>query len=158
MIKRILYNLVAFCLGLVFILSVLFGVETYFRYKYDYPHKFFYTLNPKFLNHAVIFKRSFIPSKNDPPPRIFCLGGSTTQGNNMPVEKSFPMLLQFIFDSNHKQATVSNFGVNGVSSSTTNFFIRNILGQYNPNCAIIHDGYNDLPVVIKKSARTATNI
>jgi hypothetical protein len=53
-------------------------------------------------------------------------------------------------DKGLKIAKAYNFGISGVNSVTTNYFIKNILPEYNPSCVVIHDGYNDLPVVIKK--------
>jgi hypothetical protein len=44
-----------------------------------------------------------------------------------------------------------NFGISGVNSVTTNFFVKNLLSEYKPNCVVLHDGYNDLPIVIKKT-------
>lgn len=143
-------NLAALGFGLVLLIAILLIIETGLRYKYDDGRKFYYTFRADILNHADLFKRSPLPRSTDPQPRIFCLGGSTTNGCNMPAEYSYPNLLQMIFVRENKLASAYNFGISGVNSVTTNYFIKNILPKYDPACVVIHDGYNDLPIVIKK--------
>ena len=94
---------------------------------------------------------SLLQNQSDPSPRIFCVGGSTTHGCATPLEGSFPGLLKSLLDYNQKKASVYNCGVSGVNSVATNFFVKNILSRYNPQCIIIHDGYNDLPIAITKT-------
>ena len=120
------------------------------RFVYKDPSKLFFSFNSKLLNHSAMFKRSPLPHATDIPPRVFCLGGSTTNGNNMPISFSYPNLLQRVFIAARKNGSIYNFGISGVSAVTTNFFIKNILPEYKPSCVVIHDGYNDLPIVIKK--------
>ncbi|MCU0666179.1 MAG: hypothetical protein MUF05_03680 [Candidatus Omnitrophica bacterium] len=148
--KKITANLLAMGFGVSLVFGLLFGIETYFRFMYNDTAKFYYTLRPSILYHAACFLRSPMPYKNAMPPRVFCLGGSTTNGNNMPYEYSYPTLLQDICFKEKKPASIYNFGISGVSAVTTNYFIKSVLPQYDPNCVVIHDGYNDLPVVVKK--------
>lgn len=143
-----------------YILSILFGIfisviaiftlETALRIKHGQPHIFAYIFMPKQLYHMAIFKRSRLPSLKDEQPRIFCIGGSVTHGNKMPPKESFPELLQTVLKSNNRPGTVYNFGVSGASSVATNCFVKKIISQYSPQCIIIHDGYNDIPIVLKK--------
>lgn len=143
-------NIVAIGFGLLILVAVLLLIETTLRFKYNDPNVFYYTFNPAIVTHSELFKRSPLPRKIDPAPRVFCLGGSTTNGCNMPINRSYPNLLDAIIKQNHKSGSAYNFGISGVSAITTNFFIKNILPQYNPNAVVIHDGYNDLPIIIKK--------
>ncbi|MDD5439248.1 MAG: hypothetical protein PHS37_03585 [Candidatus Omnitrophica bacterium] len=148
--NQALKNLAALCFGLALTLAILLMIETALRFHYDDPRKFYYSANPHLVEHTDLFKRSPVPSPLDFPPRVFCLGGSTTNGCNMPFKWSYPNLLDALFKRAGKGGTAYNFGISGVNSVTTNFFIKNILPRYNPNCVVIHDGYNDLPIVIKK--------
>jgi len=143
-------NMLALCIGLIITVFLLLVIETSLRFHYKGPGKFFYSLSPELVNHTGIFKRSQIPHAGDPAPRVFCLGGSTTNGCNMPIHKSYPNLLHAIFGHIGRSGSAYNFGISGVNSVTTNYFIKNLLPRYNPSCVVIHDGYNDLPVVIKK--------
>ncbi|MBN1353334.1 MAG: hypothetical protein JW994_01510 [Candidatus Omnitrophica bacterium] len=153
--KNILYNIVALFIGFFLVFIILFVTEISLRFKYDSPAKFFFSLDPKLLNHVALFRRSPVPSKGDPAPRVFCLGGSTTNGNNMPMRQSYPNILDVLFKYKGRSGTAYNFGISGVSAVTTNFFIKNIVSLYNPSCVVIHDGYNDLPIVIKKLGRNS---
>jgi hypothetical protein len=156
--KTLIKNLIAVALGCFVCTLGLFGAESFLRYRYGraFPeqaqqyHILDYSFNPRILFHSAIFRRSLLPSPTAPSPRIFCLGGSTTNGCNMPFWWSFPFLLQRIYDSHTMPASVYNFGISGIGSVTTNSFIHNILPAYKPDCVIIHDGYNDIPIVVKK--------
>jgi len=143
-------NLAAALFGISLLIITALILETVLRFVYDDGRKFYYTFNPRILDHANLFKRSPLPSPIDPEPRIFCLGGSTTNGCNMPIPLSYPNLLMTIIKQNNAPGSAYNFGISGVNSVTTNYFIKNVLPQYRPNCVVIHDGYNDLPIVIKK--------
>lgn len=149
-IRGALANLLALGFGLVIVVVSLFATETLLRFKYDDPAKGYYSFSPKLLNHVALFRRSLVPKTTDPPPRVFCVGGSTTNGNNMPIERSYPNILGYLFKYHGKRGSAYNFGISGVNSVTTNFFIKKIIPRYEPQCIIIHDGYNDLPIVIKK--------
>ena len=148
--KTIVYNIAALAIGLFITLLLILLIETGLRIYYKGPGIFFYSLRPELVNHVEMFRRSPVPHKTDPAPRVFCLGGSTTNGCNMPIPFSYPNLLQNIFDYNKRPGTAYNFGISGVNSVTTNYFIKNILPKYDPSCVVIHDGYNDLPIVIKQ--------
>jgi len=148
--KSLIGNLIAFLFGLAILVISLLLIETFFRFKYKDPAPFYYNFNAKLLNHAALFKRSLDPDPSDPYPRVFCLGGSTTNGCNMPIRKSYPNLLDAFFKATNTSGTAYNFGISGVNSVTTNFFIKNILPGYDPSCVVMHDGYNDLPIVIEK--------
>ena len=143
-------NAIAIGFGILFVLLIILSIETALRFHYNDAGKFFYSFSPELLNHVEMFKRSPIPHAIDPYPRVFCLGGSTTNGCNMPIQYSYPNLLDSIFKKEKKSGSAYNFGISGVNSVTTNFFIKNILPRYKPSCVVIHDGYNDLPIVIKK--------
>lgn len=150
-IDNIRNNLLALAFGFAISAFCLLALETSLRYYYADPAKSYYSLSPALLNHVALFKRSNLPKRTDASPRIFCLGGSTTNGNNMPIPQSYPNILQFIFYNQKKSGSAYNFGISGISAVSTNFFIKNILPGYGPSCVVIHDGYNDLPIVIKKS-------
>jgi len=149
--NKFLADLAALGFGLILAIALLFAVETALRIYYEDPNVFYYTSNTRQIEHTALFKRSQLPSPFDPEPRVFCLGGSTTNGNNMPIKWSYPNILDGIFKRAHKGGSAYNFGISGINSVTTNFFIKNLLTPYNPNCVVIHDGYNDLPIVIKKT-------
>lgn len=151
MIKnRLLGNILALFFGIFILILILLSLETFLRFKYDDPAKSYYSFNADLINHVALFRRSFLPLPTHPQPKIFCLGGSTTNGCNMPIPKSYPNLLDALFKHNKKKGMCYNFGISGVNSVTTNYFIKNILPKYDPACVVIHDGYNDLPIVIKK--------
>ena len=150
--KALLANMAALLIGIILTLALLVGIEAILRAKYNVAEKFSYNLNAELMSHVFLFNRSYLPSAMDPAPRVFCLGGSTTNGCSMPINLSYPNILQAIFQINEKSGTAYNFGVSGVNSVTTNSFIKNILPKYKPSCVVIHDGYNDLPVVVEKLA------
>lgn len=153
--KSVIFGIVT-ALAAIFVLVVmLFGIETALRFKYKAPQKFLYSLNPRVVIGFTTFQRSKPPESRDLQPRIFCIGGSTTHGSFMPWYYSYPSLLQSLIDYNQKTATVYNFGVSGVSAVATNFIIKNILPRYQPKCVVIHDGYNDLPIVVRKKSEDA---
>jgi len=149
-IRDIRSNLWALSIGIILTVLLVFGIETFLRFRYKSPGKFSYSLNSELLSHVFLFNRSFLPHSTDPAPRVFCLGGSTTNGCSMPIKKSYPNILYTLFKFRERSGTAYNFGVSGVNSVSTNSFIKNILPKYKPSCVVIHDGYNDLPVVIAK--------
>ncbi len=148
--KNILYNLAALVLGIFVVAVLIVSFEVWLRFHYRMEKNFLFSVNPDYLNHFAIFSRSLLPDKRDSAPRVFCVGGSTTNGCNMPIPFSYPNLIQSIYEDKHKPGTVYNFGVSGVGSVTTNFFVKHIIPRYDPQCVVIHDGYNDLPIVISK--------
>ena len=148
--KNAIFTILAASIGIVIAILLVFAVETIARLRLGDRNTFVYIFRPKLLCHAAIFNRSLLPSPSDQAPRIFCLGGSTTHGNNVPAHGSFPFFTQLLLKRDNKEGTVYNYGVAGVSSVTTNFFIKRIVSEYKPQCVVLHDGYNDIPIVLKK--------
>ncbi len=134
-------------------LFLVFCIETFLRFKYKAVDKFGYTLNAEngyFGNNASVFRRTPPPEAKNPRPWVFCFGGSTTHGSLMPFQYSYPFLIQGVSHEHDRQIWVFNMGVVGVASPATNSFIHWLVPQYRPDCVIIHDGYNDLPVLLRK--------
>jgi len=151
--NSILYLAICTLVSLFLTLFLVFCVETFLRFKYQSVYKFGYTLNADdgmFGNNTAVFRRTPPPGPKNPRPWVFCFGGSTTHGSLMPFQYSYPFLMQGVSHEHDRQIWVYNFGVVGVASATTNSFIKWLIPRYRPECVIIHNGYNDLPVLLRK--------
>ena len=116
-------------------------------------HKGFYewTWNLKTLmerNLRTVFRAAKIPDAEHDGKKIFSLGGSTTYGLGAPPQGSISALTEKFLREEQIKASVFNFGIVGVSSTTTSRVMFEVLPQFSPWATIIHDGYNDLPVVL----------
>ncbi len=151
--RNTIFSVISMIIGILVCLLVIISFEAVTRLRYGDKNPFKYFFNPVILTHSAIFNRSPLPLLLQERPRIFCLGGSTTHGNRAPIKGTFAYFTQLMLKKNNKNGTVYNFGVNGVSSSTTNFFIKSVISKYRPDCVVIHDGYNDLPIVIKQESK-----
>jgi hypothetical protein len=101
-------------------------------------------------NMRTIFNRGEPLDKNLNKKIIFSLGGSTTHGLKASKTSSYPYLTEQIINDNVDNYKVSNYGVVGISSFSTNKFIKDLLVNYSPYLITIHNGYNDLPLIYKK--------
>ena len=109
-----------------------------------------WTWSPAKLNarrERTVFQRGGTPSAADPAPRVFTLGGSTTHGMSVPPSESYPHYIQAALG----KGSVYNYGVVGISSSSTNAFVKTVLPKHQPQVVVLHDGYNDLPIILKKA-------
>jgi len=128
----------------------LYGIMEFLKVKGFYEWTWSFN-KLKDRNFMQSFPRARIPSGNEVSPLIFTLGGSTTYGWGVSPEQVYPAQIEkFLREKDKNFGTVINFGVVGISSQTTNEFIKNTLSKYNPSIYVIHDGYNDLPLILKK--------
>ncbi|MCU0665483.1 MAG: hypothetical protein MUF05_00035 [Candidatus Omnitrophica bacterium] len=151
-VKRWLHNFIAFFVSLSICIAIVWFAEMRLESKYGFVLAPTRTVSPSIVSFTGLFTHSHPPKKSDPRPWIICVGGSTTHGGYA-AEESFPYILGELFSHNYQtsnSASVYNCGVSGVSSIATNFFIKKILFVYKPECIILHDGYNDLPIITKK--------
>ncbi len=137
-------------LSLVLAVTVLAAAEIHLRRYYRVPPPYNFVFSPREVMIKGFFRRSRVPRANDPSPRIFCIGGSSTHGHLVASRASYPALLQVLLDEGGVPATVYNFGIPGASSYGSSSVIRNIIPRFKPDFVVIHDGYNDLPAVTRK--------
>ena len=150
--RRLLGNLAVFFLSILVFCSIVFSIELFLEAKIGIERGCGHTLNPQVINYCGLFRRCPLPLKTDPYPRIFCIGGSTTLGM-LQMGESYPEILQEIFLRRGKRATVYNCGIQAASATVTNSILKGMLYRYHPSWVIIHDGYNDVPVILQKKGR-----
>ena len=87
-------------------------------------------------------------SETKPPNtfRIFAIGGSTTFGNGVYDEETYPYILQKKFDSLNLGINIEviNTGFGGAWSKMEIDLIKNKLLGYDPDLFIVYDGWNDV--------------
>jgi uncharacterized protein YjbI with pentapeptide repeats/lysophospholipase L1-like esterase len=88
----------------------------------------------------------FSEIKEDNTIRIFTVGGSTTYGNGVTDEYTYPAILQKKINELklEKNIEIINAGYGGAWSKTETDLIKNKLLQYEPDIFIIYDGWNEI--------------
>ena len=88
----------------------------------------------------------FSQMKEDNTIRIFAVGGSTTFGNGVSDENTYPVILQKKINSLNleKNIEIINAGYGGAWSKTETNLIKDKLIQYEPDIFIIYDGWNEI--------------
>ena len=88
----------------------------------------------------------FSEIKEDNTIRIFAVGGSTTYGNGVSDEYTYPAVLQKKINELklEKNIEVINAGYGGAWSKTETDLIKNKLLHYEPDIFIIYDGWNEI--------------
>jgi uncharacterized protein YjbI with pentapeptide repeats/lysophospholipase L1-like esterase len=88
----------------------------------------------------------FSEIKEDNTIRIFTVGGSTTYGNGVSDEYTYPAILQKKINELklEKNIEIINAGYGGAWSKTETDLIKNKLLQYEPDIFIIYDGWNEI--------------
>jgi len=88
----------------------------------------------------------FSEIKEDNTIRIFTVGGSTTYGNGVSDEYTYPAVLQKKINELklEKNIEIINAGYGGAWSKTETDLIKNKLLQYEPDIFIIYDGWNEI--------------
>jgi uncharacterized protein YjbI with pentapeptide repeats/lysophospholipase L1-like esterase len=88
----------------------------------------------------------FSEVKPDNTIRIFAVGGSTTYGNGVTEEYTYPAILQKKINllKLEKNVEIINAGYGGAWSKTETDLIKNKLLQYDPDIFIIYDGWNEI--------------
>jgi lysophospholipase L1-like esterase len=165
LVKLVAFN--TFC-----ILILLFGAELYCRWKafhtwhypqmqYAYDPLLKYKYNPNHPQTLGGFKGGPIAlEKKLGTLRLFCLGGSTTAGYELPFHEAWPYRLQFYLTERYKTQPVEviNAAVDGYGSKHIILQILNILPAYHPDYLIIHTGWNGLGILSDSLAWTPPNV
>lgn len=73
--------------------------------------------------------------------RVFCLGGSTTQGPGSPYEFTYPQLLEGLL--NNQKINIINAGVQGYRSIHLLKFYQQRIRNLKPDIITIYSGWND---------------
>ena len=98
------------------------------------------------LNEYGFRGEDFSETKSPNTFRIFAVGGSTTFGNGVYDEETYPYMLQKKFDSLDLGINIEviNTGFGGAWSKTEIDLIKNKLLGYDPDLIIVYDGWNDV--------------
>lgn len=75
--------------------------------------------------------------------RIFCSGGSTTAGNNVADNETWPAYLQEYLKKSGKEIEVINGGVFGWYSYQELCRFRDEIKRYQPDVLLLHQGWNE---------------
>lgn len=174
----IIINLLLVCLSL----SPLAVLELYLRsIDYGYVDKLFilnkdtakYELNsPLYQKYFPVdplvkksrisslfkIKRSFNAKKGDNEFRIFCLGGSTTEGAFS--DANFPELLSELLSRSevNRNVEVINLGVTTLNSYQVADFVSEIV-DYKPDLLIVYTGHNEIygPLGVASSSQIGSS-
>ncbi len=131
-----------------------YGFENSLFVEEPYLGKPYYFLNPllkkkyQFINEYVDFypiypyRMKIIKEKDD--FRIFCMGGSTTQGFPYFMKGSFPVLLEGMVNLARKKKNVEvvNLGVTAMNSHGVLDFMQ-MTPQYHPDLIVLYMGHNE---------------
>lgn len=113
-----------------------------------------YVLNPRFTRRYFFYKgvtppnphtQSFPVTKDERTYRVFCLGGSTTQGTPYPPNGAFPAFLKYVLETLHpdKRIEVINCGVTAIASYSVVDMAEEILERYQPDMLVVYTGHNE---------------
>jgi lysophospholipase L1-like esterase len=121
----------------------------------------YFPVDPLIKNSGIpnLFKeRSFNATKSDNDFRIFCLGGSTTEGDLS--SNRFPDLLRQILlrAEINRSAEVINLGITTINSYQVADFVEEII-NYEPDLLILYMGHNEIygPLGVASGSRISTN-
>jgi len=100
--------------------------------------------NKKVMPVPNLYPQKFSAEKPAETLRIFCLGGSTTEGFPYDMTAPFPQQLAFLLKANHpdKDFEVINMGLSAINSFTVVDWIPDILDQ-DPDLILIYIGHNE---------------
>ena len=98
------------------------------------------------LNSKGFRGEDFVEQKNENTVRIFAVGGSTTFGNGVSDENTYPVILEKMLNSIvlEKEIEIVNAGFGGAWSKTESDLIKDRMLNYQPDIFIIYDGWNDV--------------
>lgn len=86
--------------------------------------------------------------------RILCLGGSTTMGNGISDNETWPAYLEeYLRKKGFKNIEVINGGIGGMSSRHELIFYKIYGSKIRPNIILIHDGWNEISVIMNMRQR-----
>ncbi len=98
----------------------------------------------RFSTNSLGFRgEEFDPKVKSGVLRIFCCGGSTTAGDYVDDQSTWPMLLQHDLRERGLNVEVVNAGVQGWSSSQSLAQIKNEICHYSPDVVLMHTGWNE---------------
>lgn len=97
------------------------------------------------INSKGFRNREFENRKAKHATRIFCLGASSTMGQNSAYEETYPYILEEILRKKKpsKNIEVINAGLSGYSMEKIYNLFRNELVQYEPDIVTVYSAFND---------------
>ena len=85
----------------------------------------------------------FSPTKKPGTIRIFCSGGSTTAGNSVDDDETWPAVLEIELRQRGYRVEVINAGVQGWSSYQELLRFEREIVNYQPDILLLHQGWNE---------------
>ena len=85
----------------------------------------------------------FSPTKKPGTIRIFCSGGSTTAGNSVDDDETWPAVLEIELRQRGYRVEVINAGVQGWSSYQELLRFEREIVNYQPDVLLLHQGWNE---------------
>jgi len=95
------------------------------------------------INSLGFRGKEFTPQKKKGTIRIFCSGGSTTAGNAVADEETWPAALERKLRAANHPVEVINAGVQGWDSYQELLRLRNEIVTYEPDIILLHQGWNE---------------
>lgn len=115
---------------------------------------FIYRANPNLSFHILInslgYRGAEIERRKKPgTTRILCIGDSTTFGDFVDDNETFPYKLQKLFEQKHEPVEVINGGVGGTTIIDQLYFLKRSM-EINPDIVILTFFLNDIPELSKE--------
>jgi len=158
--KKIIFSILVALLPLVFLSLIelsLWAVDAYPQpplfFEIEESGKTFTQINPqvgeRYFNKNTmpvpnLYPQKFSTEKPAETLRIFCLGGSTTEGFPYEMTVPFPQQLAFLLKADYpdRDFEVINMGMSAINSFTVVDWIPDIL-QHDPDLILLYMGHNE---------------